>query len=177
MLIKEIVGRASQMDLEGMELDYLSLEWYELNKRVQRKVTSGGRDVALKFISEGVMLSDGDVLYYDESQRVAIVVRVEPTAAIVLSPQSMLEMATICYEIGNKHMPLFIDGDDILLPYETSMFRWLVAAGYTPREESRLLLNRLRSKSSDHHHSHEELHHESLFSKVINFAARNSHEE
>lgn len=174
MLIRKVVGRERDVELEGMELDTLNLEWYELNKRIQRKVTTAGRDVALKVTSEGVMLSDGDLLYYSQEESVAIVVRVIPTQAILLSPQNMLEMATVCYEIGNKHMPLFIDGNEILLPYETPMFKWLEIAGYEPQEVSRKLLNRLKSKSSDHHHSHDEEHHESLFTKVINFASKSS---
>ncbi len=170
MLIKEIIGREAEMDLGGVTLDELRLEWYELNKRVQRKVTEGGRDVALKFISEGVALSDGDLLYRSDEEAFAIVVRVLPTEAIVLSPVDMLEMATICYEIGNKHMPLFIDGEQLLLPFEAPMFKWLQAAGYSPRVEARTLVGRLRSKSGDHHHSHS--HDGSLLSKVMHLAGK-----
>ncbi|MFI3305331.1 MAG: urease accessory protein UreE [Rikenellaceae bacterium] len=177
MLIREITGNRSNTEMEGLEIDTLHLEWYELNKRVQRKVSSAGRDVALKFTSEGVMLGDGDILYLNREEGVAIVVVVDATQAILLSPQNMLEMATVCYEIGNKHMPLFIDGDEILLPYEAPMFKWLEAAGYAPQEVSRKLLNRLKSKSSDHHHSHHEEHHKSLFTKVINFASKASKDE
>lgn len=177
MLIREIVGRESDVNMMGIELDTLYLEWYELNKRIQRRVTEAGRDVALKFTSEGAMLRDGDLLYYNQAERGAIVVRVLETPAIILSPKNMLEMATICYEIGNKHMPLFIDGDEILLPYEAPMFAWLKSAGYSPREESRQLIHRLKSNASNHHHTHEESHHESLFTKVINFASRGASNE
>ncbi len=172
MLIQNIVGRESDIDLQGVEIDTLKMEWYELSKRIQRVKTTSGRDVALKFISEGVLLRDGDVLYLDKAENFAIVVRVLETQTIVLSPKNMLEMATICYEIGNKHMPLFIDGDEILLPYEAPMFKWLVSAGYSPREEMRSLQNRLRSRVSDHHHAESEPHKESLFSRVINFASQ-----
>ncbi|MFR9672789.1 MAG: hypothetical protein SNI72_07780, partial [Rikenellaceae bacterium] len=119
---------------------------------------------------------DGDILYLSSQEHLAIVVRVLECDVILLSPMNMLEMATICYEIGNKHMPLFIDGDEILLPYEAPMFKWLEASGYNPKESSRKLTNRLKSKASDHHHTEQEEHRESLFSKVINFAARNSQE-
>ncbi|MFI3303950.1 MAG: urease accessory protein UreE [Rikenellaceae bacterium] len=174
MLIKEIIGRETELNLSGFTIDELHLEWYELNKRIQRKVTTQGRDISLKFTSEGVALRDGDILFFSEEEKGAIVVRVIGSETIVLSPQSMLEMATICYEIGNKHMPLFIENDEILLPYEAPMYKWLESAGYTPRRESRRLINRLKSKSSDHHHASEEPHKESLFTKVINFAAKNS---
>ncbi len=169
MLIKEIIGRDVEMDLSGVTIDELKLEWYELNKRVQRKVTVAGRDVALKFISEGVALADGDVLYSSEDEGFAIVVRVLPTQTIVLAPKDMLEMATICYEIGNKHMPLFLEGEELLLPFEAPMYKWLQEAGYLPREESRKLVRRLKSKSGDHHHHS---HDGSLLSKVIHLAGK-----
>ncbi|MFI3292508.1 MAG: urease accessory protein UreE [Rikenellaceae bacterium] len=172
MKITEILGGRSSHDLSGREIDYVELEWYELSKRIQRKRTTAGRDVAMKFMAESIAMKMGDILYLDDNY--AIVVRVLPTTTIVLSPRTMHEMATICYEIGNKHMPLFIDGDDILLPYEAPMYKWLESAGYSPKQEERLLENRLKSNAANHHHSHEESHHESLFTKVINFAARNS---
>lgn len=174
MLIREIAGQQGSLDLAGYEIDTLEFEWYELNKRIQRKVSSAGRDVALKFMAEAVALKDGDVLFVDRDEKFAIVVTSLETDVIVISPSNMLEMATICYEIGNKHMPLFIEGDDILLPYEAPMFKWLCDTGYSPNKQSRKLLNRLKSKVSDHHHMEEEVHRESLFTKVINFAAKNS---
>lgn len=174
MIIKEIVGHESKYDLTGFEVDTLELEWYELNKRIQRKTTTSGREIALKFTSENIALKEGDLLCCNTDEKWAIVVRVLATPTIVISPSNMLEMATICYEIGNKHMPLYIDGNDILLPYEAPMFRWLEAAGYTPKEENRKLNNRLKSNISGHHHDSNEHHHESLFTKVINFAAKKS---
>ncbi len=174
MLVKNIVGNKAQYNLDGFEVDTLQLEWYELNKRIQRKQTSAGRDIALKFTAESIALKEGDVLYMSEEERVVIAVEVLPTLTIVISPSNMLEMATICYEIGNKHMPLFIDGEQILLPYEAPMFKWLESAGYAPVQEERKLLQRLKSNVSAHHHEMQEPHRESLFTKVINFAAKNS---
>lgn len=174
MIIKEIVGSESQRSLEGFEIDILELEWYELNKRIQRKTTSLGREVAMKFTSENVALKEGDLLYYNVDEMVAITVKVLPTQVIVISPADMVEMATICYEIGNKHMPLYIDGSEILLPYEAPMFRWLESAGYAPKEEQRKLQQRLKSKGGGHHHHHhgEGHSHDNILTKVINFATQ-----
>ncbi len=169
MKITEIVKNKI---ITTQEIDYVELEWWELSKRIQRKRTTAGRDIAMKFMAESIAMKVGDILYMDDD--CAVVVRVLPTPTIVLSPQTMHEMATICYEIGNKHMPLFIDGDDILLPYEAPMYKWLVSAGYEPKQEERVLENRLKSNAANHHHTHEEEHRESLFEKVINFASRKS---
>lgn len=174
MLIKNIVAHSSELDLDGYTLDYLALEWYELSKRIQRKTTRGGEELALKFVGESSMLRDGDVLVLDTEKKLAILVELLETEIIILSPKNMLEMATICYEIGNKHMPLFIEGDNLLLPYEAPMFKWLEGAGYEPKKAQGKLVNRLKSGVSDHQHIIEQDHSESLFTKVINFAAKKS---
>ncbi len=158
MIIDKIVGHIAQID-GGVEIDYLEIEWHETGKRIFRKESLAGREVACRFTSENFSLKSGDILLRDEA--VAIVVRVVPTESIVITPRSMVEMATLCYEIGNKHVPLFIDGDDILLPYEAPMFRWLEAAGFHPSEQNRVLDNRLKSVVANHHTSHHSHHHHS----------------
>lgn len=181
MLINKILGHQGELETTGYKLDYLQLEWYELSKRVQRKTTTLGQEVAMKFMGENIALKEGDILYYSAKEREAIVVEIIPTKTIVISPTSMVEMATLCYEIGNKHMPLFIEGNDILLPYEAPMFKWMESAGYNPTEQHRKLSQRLKSNASNHSHSHshddgEHHHHhiESIITKVVNFAGKKS---
>lgn len=167
MIIKEILGNESTLSLEGYAVDTLLLEWYEANKRILRKKTEGGTDVALKLLREGTRLRDGDVLLKEEGR--AVVVRICPAEAIVLTPMDMTEMGTVCYEIGNKHMPLFIQDNEVMMPYEAPMFRWLESAGYRPRVEMRRLSNLLKENVTPHSHFHS--HGEgggSLFSKIIN---------
>lgn len=170
MIIQEILGNESTLFLEGLTIDTLVLEWYEATKRIQRKSTQGGMDIALKLLREGMWLREGDVIYKDEQK--AVVVRILPCETIVLTPHSMLEMGTVCYEIGNKHMPLFIENDEVMMPYEAPMFRWLESSGYHPRMEVRKLINLLKSNVAPHAHGHS--HSEggdSLFTKIIHLAA------
>ncbi len=167
MLIDKIAAHQGELEMLGFTIEYVEFEWWELSKRILRKKTSSGRDVAMKYMAESVAMSEGDILYYDTEEKLAIVVRVLECSTIVISPKDMVEMATICYEIGNKHMPLFIEGEDILLPFEAPMFKWLNGAGYHPTEQSRKLLRRLSSKSSGHHHHS----HDNIIKKVINFAS------
>src|SRR3954449_5822964 len=104
MLITEISGNVAHESVEHLQVDLLELEWYEANKRIQRKVSKEGIDLALKFLGEGQCLHEGDILYKDPEK--VIVVRIKPCEAIVLKPETMLEMGAVCYEIGNKHLPL-----------------------------------------------------------------------
>lgn len=167
MIIKEILGNTAQQSLDKLTIDLLEIEWYEATKRIQRKTSNGGTDLSIKFLKEGQRLHEGDILYQDNEK--AIVVHIKPCDAIVIKPKTMLQMGTVCYEIGNKHMPLFIQEELVLMPFEMPMFRWLEASGYEPLKEEHQLLNLLKSNVEPHGHSGST----SLFSKIINIASKN----
>jgi urease accessory protein len=80
----------------------------------------------------------------------------------------MADMAAICYEIGNKHLPLFLSDNQILIPFEEPLFRWLEARGYAPVQEQRVLSNMLRSNVLPHNHSSGS----SLFSKIMQLTSK-----
>ncbi len=160
MLIQEKIGRIGSFAVEGREIDALRLEWYETGKRVMRKQTFGRRDVALRFLNESPALMEGDVLYADEE--VVIVVEIIPCDVMVVPMGSLSAVAAICYEIGNRHLPLFIEEGFLLAPFEEPLYRWLVGSGYEVSKEERKLLYPLRSTIAGHEHSGS-----SLFSRIL----------
>ncbi|WP_407534575.1 urease accessory protein UreE [Elizabethkingia miricola] len=166
MIINECVGNIKDISVAGKIIDYLDLEWFETTKRIQRKKTRQGVDIAIKFLREGQRLREGDILYEDGKK--AIVVNVLETEAIVITPTSMLEMGTVCYEIGNKHIPLFIQEDKVLLPFEMPMYRWLEASNFRPERQTVKLLNLLKSNVEPHGHGSIG---SSLFTKILKMAA------
>ncbi|SDD45946.1 urease accessory protein UreE [Niabella drilacis] len=166
MIINEIMGNISDMAANGLTQDLLELEWYETTKRIQRKRTLAGREIAIKFLREGQRLRQGDVLLRDGDTLVTV--NIKPCEAIVIAPQTLLEMGTVCYEIGNKHMPLFIQDNKVMMPFEMPMFRWLEGSGYKPQKQVVRLLNILKSNVEPHNHGNNN----SLFSKILNLASK-----
>jgi len=166
MIIQQIIGNTKTQSIEGLEIDLLEIEWFETTKRIQRKRTNSGVEIAIKFIQEGQRLNQDDILYQDEKK--AVVVNIKPCEAIVMTPSSLLEMGTICYEIGNKHLPLFIQNDQIMMPFEMPMYRWLEASGYKPEKQEIKLLHLLKSNVAPHGHGNS-----SLFTKILNMASSN----
>jgi urease accessory protein len=165
MIIDETTGNLAQNPTTKI-VDYLDLEWFETTKRIQRKKTRSGTDIAIKFLREGQRLREGDILFEDEEKVIAI--NVLETEAISMSPVSLLEMGTVCYEIGNKHIPLFIQEDKVLLPFEMPMFRWLEASGFKPEKKHMKLLNLLKSNVEPHGHGSLG---SSIFNKILKMAA------
>lgn len=162
MIIKEKIGNISSFKTENRAIDLVAIEWFEANKRIIHKRTYSGKEVVMKFLNEAQSLVDGDVVWSDETT--VIVVDIQPCEVIIIKPTSMFEMASACYEIGNKHLPLFYDKDELLIPYEAPLFRLLTVAGYEPKTEPRKLLNQLKTTVSPHGHAENK---QTLFSKIL----------
>ncbi|NLR61394.1 urease accessory protein UreE [Chitinophaga polysaccharea] len=166
MIVEKIAGNIASTVTGNRKVDLLQLEWYEMTKRIQRKHTQDGLEIAIKFLKEGQRLQHGDILYMDDEK--VVVVDILPSDAIVVTPRSLLEMGSICYEIGNKHLPVFIQNDQVLIPFEEPIFRWLAASGYDTVKAHTRLTNLLNANVQPHSHGGGS----SLFSKILGMAAK-----
>ncbi|WP_037587258.1 urease accessory protein UreE [Stenoxybacter acetivorans] len=165
LIIQSIIAPQTALRASGsltnQTVDYVRLQWFEADRRLLRTRTEGGREIAFRLLKEGQRLHHDDVVHLDN--KLAIVVAIEPSEVMVLSPQTLPEMARVCYEIGNKHTPLFLDGNELLMPYDKPLFEWLLAAGFAPQRGNRRLSEQLRANSAPgvgggHAHTHEHLH-------------------
>lgn len=160
-IIEQIIGNLDELRAQGkitdQQIDYVPLQWFESERNILRKTTQSGREIAFRLLKEGQRLKHNDVVLISDDQVIAI--EILPSDVIVLSPQTLPEMARACYEIGNKHSPLFLDGNEVTLPYDKPMFEWLQAAGFAPKQEQRRLSQALRANSAQGHgHSHSHSH-------------------
>lgn len=146
MLVTEKIGNINFFNINNRKIDYVILEWHETNKRVLHKKTIAGLDVVMEFVKENPALSEGDIIYEDDFNVIAI--ELKDCDTIVLRPKSMLEMGRICNEIGESGQQVFYQSDEILIAFEDSLFRSLLAAGYDMSVENRKLVTPLL-KSKD----------------------------
>jgi urease accessory protein len=160
MIVKQKLGSLKDFQINGREVEWIALEWFETSKRILHKVTNGGREVVIRNLDERQELSQDDVVYEDDS--ILIAIDIELCDAIVVHPSTMYAMAAICYEIGNKHLPLFFEAGAIVVPFEGPLFRLLSGLGYEPTQEKRKLLHPLRTTVDPHRHSGE-----SLLSRIL----------
>ena len=160
MLIQQKKGKLDAIHINNRCIDWLQLEWYESSKRILRKQTQAGNELALKFLDKDPMLTQGDILYEDDT--IIIAVDILPCEVLVIQPANLFEMASVCYEIGNKHLPLFFEKEEVLVPFEMPLFRLLSTQGYAIKQDKRKLLHPLKTTVSPHAHGNT-----SLFSKIM----------
>jgi urease accessory protein len=156
MLIIEKSGNINTTLIINRYIDAVIIEWYETNKRILHK------NITMKFLQENSNLKDGDILWEDKNS--IIVVEINLCKCIVITPATMLTASSICYEIGNKHLPLFYEGDDLLVPYEMPLHNLLQASGYELKVEERKLNNAFRTTVLPHSQVAGA---DSLFSKIL----------
>jgi urease accessory protein len=148
ILVKEKLGNIHSASAHERDIDVLLIEWHETRKRILHKQTGQGKDVTIKFLNENPNLKDGDILWQHENTIIAV--EINPCDCIVITPESMLQASSVCYEIGNRHLPLFYEDDELLVPYDVPMFSLLQASGYTVKVEKRKLNNSFQTTVLPH---------------------------
>jgi urease accessory protein len=148
LILRQKTGNIATQNLEGFEVDYLYLQWYETGKRILHKTTASGVAVALKRLDETTRMEEGDVLWMENGK--AIVVTILPCDVIQVTPADSYAMACVCYEIGNKHLPLYYEEASLLIPFDLPLFRLLESGGYAPQRENKVLHHPLQTSVAPH---------------------------
>jgi urease accessory protein len=160
MLIQRKIGHVNSFEINNRSIDWLLLQWHEAGKRILRKETTSGKEIAIKFLNENPELAEGDILFADDNSIIAV--SILACNCIAIQPKNMFEIASVCYEIGNKHLPLFYEADQLLVPFENPLYKLLLAQGYDVKQENRKLLQPLKTTVTPHGVSNE-----TLFSKIM----------
>ena len=109
MLCEQIYGKLSEADTAGKTVEYVDMEWHEAFKKIHRKTTDKGREIGIRMddsvLSRGLL--QDDVIYVDDE--LVIAVNTPPCEVIEISFEKgyAFMAAKVCYEIGNRHAPLF----------------------------------------------------------------------
>lgn len=147
MLVQEKLGRIDAAN-KVLLPDYVELHWYETNKRILHKKSNSGIDVSFRFLNENPQWTTGDIIFQDDDR--CLVIDILPAKSIVLKPANQFQMASLCYEIGNKHLPLFYENDVLLIPFDPPLYNMLKAAGYEVMVEERKLHHPLKTSVAPH---------------------------
>jgi len=120
--------------LAGKARDTLCLTWEERRWTRKRVVTTGGREVGLA-LPTGSLLRPGDIVAVEGDWYLEIEGKPEPVLGV--TPRDRAEAIRVAFDVGNRHFPLAISGDDLLVPDDTAMEQLLTRLGlvWTRRAE------------------------------------------
>ncbi|MGN0323636.1 MAG: urease accessory protein UreE [Oliverpabstia sp.] len=158
MLCEQVLGKLEDIDVFGKTVEYVDIEWHEAFKRIHKKITDQGREVGIRMddsiLSRG--LFQGDVIYQDETVIVAVNTPPCEIIEITLAPGHEKMAAKVCYEIGNRHAPLFWgEKDTFITIYNEPMLVMLSKIhGVTAEKKIAKLDFDRRISASIHNHHH-----------------------
>ncbi|WP_026882585.1 urease accessory protein UreE [Clostridium akagii] len=147
MLIDKILGNIKDTNNATKDIDEIFVDWFDVDKKILKKTSKNGKDIGIK-LTKPSKLNDGDIIYSDSKE--IVIITIPQCEAISIRPKTMEEMGKICYEIGNKHIPLFLNGDEIIVNYDEPLFKLLEKKGFKPNKTMQKLTNALEH----HHHEH-----------------------
>jgi urease accessory protein len=105
-------------DVRGKEEDTLRLTW-EQRRWVRGKfTTTKGREIALAFPT-GNALTPGAIILVQPEWYVRVEAVAEPLIAV--RTRDYRESVKLAFEIGNRHFPLALDGETLLVPDDSAM--------------------------------------------------------
>lgn len=110
--------------LAGAQIDVLQLDQWQAQKNRFRRKTNGGEELAVA-LERNTHLRDGDVLHWDDTQRRAVVARIQLQDVMVVRLTGVLDqpaetLARTCVELGhalgNQHWPAVVKGTAVYVP-------------------------------------------------------------
>lgn len=141
------------------EVDFVSIDWYNSCKKIQRLTSKNGREVGISLDEHTAQhgLKQNDILW--EEQDFFLAVEVRPCEVLVISGENPHLIPKISYEIGNRHAPFFYHDNhkDFITPFDKPMQVMLEKIGATLSVETlKINLNHNISSShgGGHGHSH-----------------------
>lgn len=153
MIIERILGNVK--DMEWMEkampeCDIVSIHWYEVEKKVLYKTSKAGHEIGIR--NTGTHLHDGDILWHEDNKM--LILEIMECQCIAIKTETMVEMGKACYEIGNRHAPLFIYGEELLTPFDQPLIGVLQKCGLKVEEKKAKLVSPLGGHGYGHEHGH-----------------------
>jgi urease accessory protein len=104
--------------LHGKDEDTLALTWEQRRWLRGKFRTTKGREIALA-LPTGNALEPGCIVLIEKDWYVRVDPVPEPLLAV--TPRDHAESIKLAFEIGNRHFPLALDGQTILVPDDPAM--------------------------------------------------------
>jgi len=124
MIFEKILGKKPN-SIDTKEVETVPFEWFEMNNKILKKVSSKGTEVGMR-LSEP--LFDGGVLFEDNNTIICL--ELLPCELTTVFVHSIQELGRVCFELGNRHLPISIGDMTVSTPFDNPTFEYLQKHGF-----------------------------------------------
>jgi urease accessory protein len=114
VLVREPLGNLATFAVGDRTLERVRIESDDLAKRILRLRAERG-EFGIR-LADDTRLRDGDVVYADTSRVIAVCVDADDV--LVARPRSIAQALAVAHALGNRHLPMQIDGDALVVRYD-----------------------------------------------------------
>ena len=147
LIIDRLIPAARPEELLGKEEDNLVLGWEQRRWVRGRFTTAKGRKIGLA-LPTGTTLAPDAILWIEPDWYLRVEAAMEPVLEI--HPASHEEALKIAFEVGNRHFPLAVWEDKLLVPDDKAMTRLMDRLG-VPWERRQAIFNPIGNTQSHQH--------------------------
>lgn len=135
------------IEFESKQVVNVPFEWFELGKKRILKTADDGTEIG---ISIEETKKAGDVVAVTDFK--IYVISVLPCQLIKTDVSTMEEMGRLTFELGNRHLPIKIVGNQVLVPFDEPTFNYLEKLGFNVEEITDLFDDSIVCKAHGHSH-------------------------
>jgi urease accessory protein len=147
-LLDAPLGNLAEFALGERRLERVAIRSDECAKRIVRLSTSVG-EIGMRLGDER-RLRDGDIIHADA--RLVVAVAVEPDDVLIGRPPTIAAALAIAHALGNRHLPVQIDGDAVIVAFSPLLPALFAEHGVPVARESRVLAEPFRHAHAPHGH-------------------------
>jgi urease accessory protein len=151
MLSNGIIGNLNEIndaEQKNKEIDFALVEWFDAEKSILKLATQAGRDVGIRQPA-GKCLHSDDIIYKDD--KLIVAVKIKPSKLLRVKFEDSLKAGRVCYELGNRHLPVSITENEVTVPYDEPTELYLNSLGFEPE----CIVGVFAGSLVKHHHAHE----------------------
>jgi urease accessory protein len=126
LMVEQMPDPAGPGELQGKDADQLRLTWEQRRWTRGRYRTLRGREIALA-LPTGTVLRGGQILWL--APEWYLTVEAVPESVLAIFPKDYQEALRVAFEVGNRHFPLAMDGQRLLVPNDSAMVQLLGRLG------------------------------------------------
>ena len=126
IVVDALPSKVSRGDLQGKEMDRLSLTWEQRRWMRGRFTTEHGREIGVA-LPTGVQIEPGQIMCIGPDWYLTMEAASEPL--LVIHARDRQEAIRVAFEVGNLHFPLAVAGEKLLVPDDAAMTQLLGRIG------------------------------------------------
>ncbi len=142
------LGNLDVYPVGARSLERLAVRSDDLAKRILRLETTVG-EIGIRFAGSE-RLRDGDVIHADDERVIAVGVTADDV--LVFRPSNVASAIAIAHALGNRHLPIQVDGETIVVRYDPLLEALGAEHGVPVERTARTVSEPFRHAHAPHRH-------------------------